>query len=171
MIVGLISLKIQNSTNFHANSVGEWEKTDVWREKGKCMDCHKKYDKFITDKNDKLAVIFPTQYHTEQFRRFAHGIKQEINAESCLSCHRSDTCLSCHLKKPESHTRDFIRVAGEGRESHTTLGRLSPTSCLVCHRNSKRECLECHVLSEMSKWEEDKHENLEKWLKIINDEI
>jgi hypothetical protein len=70
--------------------------------------------------------------HTNQWRRFGHGISASLDRDRCEACHRPDSCTACHSTvEPASHTGNF----GSPRNTH----------CLGCHEPLRNEgCVACH---------------------------
>ena len=127
-----------------------------WRKKGACLECHSQ---------DDLARMASPQYHTAQFRQYTHGRATDL--AKCNACHEISTCHACHQRIPESHTDGFINAqTAEGLERHILLGRLRPSSCLVCHQNFVLSCIQCHTIVEVSSWEKDAKKDLMHWEKL-----
>jgi hypothetical protein len=142
-------------------------KEDVheWRKEGKCLECHSSHYYIDQDTKKECLNIPAAKYHTEEFRRFAHGRLEGATATRCYSCHEKSSCGDCHSKMPTSHTSDFIKPLGNttGMQRHIMLGRLRPSSCLVCHKSFKSTCIQCHTMEEAEKWEINADEVLSKW--------
>ncbi len=131
-----------------------------WRKQGKCLDCHSQ---------EELAIMASPKYHTVQFRRYTHGRISELTSVKCYACHEIDTCQNCHNRMPESHTAGFVHFNAsknlEGIERHILLGRIRPSSCLICH-TFVSTCTKCHTFVEVSSWEKDAKIELLRWKEL-----
>lgn len=105
-------------------------------------------------------------YHSAQFRNATHGRSPSLAPNKCYGCHEIQTCQACHRHKPVSHTESFVNPAhtnGTGFTRHLLMGRLRPSSCLICHQNFVSECTPCHTPSEVTVWEERALTELAPW--------
>ncbi len=147
-------------------SLGEWEEVHKWRKSGECMECHS--DNTVNGDlmdTEKGVSIYPTSFHTEEFKKFTHGHTEHVATESCLSCHEQKTCVSCHEQMPPTHTSGFTHPGGggDGMKLHILLGRMRPSSCLTCHNSFVDDCTGCHSINESEKWTIEGKKDLGKW--------
>ncbi len=140
-LIILISIKV-SSQNHHE-----------WRKQGECLECHSQEDP---------AIMASPKYHSVQFRRYTHGRISELTSIKCYACHEISTCQACHNRMPESHTESFV----SGMARHILLGRIRPSSCLVCHQSFVSACTKCHMLAEVSPWENDAKTELLRWKEL-----
>lgn len=171
MLIG-IGIKIVYSSDPRW-SPGDWEDVHQLREKGNCIECHTSTEQFGTVSPEKNGITsLPTKYHTKQFRLYTHGRTKSHSSASCFSCHRKNSCNSCHNQMPDTHTSDFVNPTGRGKgmEMHIMIGRIRPSSCLICHNSFKNECTNCHTLQEVSPWQVKGQQQLKKWERIHRSE-
>jgi len=171
-IAGGLGANLVNST---ATKVipGEWEDVHQWREQGKCLDCHTSTENFSkTNLNLDHSINLPTKYHTDKFRKFTHGRTISVNPQSCLSCHRKNTCNTCHAQMPDTHTSRFTNPtgSGDGIKYHVVIGKIRPSSCLICHKSFKNDCTSCHTLNEILPWQKKALIQLKNWKGFIDRE-
>ena len=70
-----------------------------------------------------------------------HGIKAQMDSDSCRQCHMQNECSTCHLQRdnmsPKVHKGNFKYV-------HSIVARANPQKCIKCHQ-SKSFCNDCHT--------------------------
>ena len=168
-VLFISKVKYDKSTDPNA-SLGEWEEVHKWRKRGECIDCHSEITMNANLMDvEKGVTIFPTSFHTEEFKKFTHGHTENVVTESCLSCHEQKTCVSCHSQMPPTHTSGFTHPGGdgEGMKLHILLGRMRPSSCLTCHNSFVDDCTECHTITESEKWTIEGEKDLGQWSDIF----
>ncbi len=145
------------------------EDVHEWRKRGECRDCHA--DQATAPATAGIEpLIAASAYHTEQFRRYTHGRRGELNPAGCVACHERQACASCHAVRPESHTPDFVAPTGgsDGTDRHTLLGRLRPSACLTCHGSFVSACSECHSPAEVLPWQSAAQDELQRWSSVLD---
>lgn len=162
---GAIGFNVWRSGDPHW-SLGEWENVHDWRKDGRCVACHTaRGAQPLAAGNPQGRTITPAKYHSEDFRRYTHGRSSKQTPEQCARCHERAVCEACHARPPETHVSAFTHPDGpsEGLEQHVLLGRLRPSSCLVCHRSLVAACMGCHTAEETIEWQEKGREALGAW--------
>lgn len=153
-------------------ALGEWENVHEWRKRKECLECHLSHTGLKYANRDLDGVLIPpTNYHTEQFRRYTHGRTAEYTPASCFTCHEQATCHSCHNIIPENHTAGFTEPVGDsvGMQQHILLGRIRPSACLACHKSFVSQCTGCHTADETIKWENKGQRELYRWKELYTD--
>ncbi len=146
-------------------SLEQREDMHDWKIEGKCIECHKSHY-YVDSKTVKEGWnIPPSKYHTEEFSQFSHGRLEGTTSSRCYSCHKKSSCEACHNKPPSSHTLEFINPKSDssGMEHHIMLGRMRPSSCLVCHKSFSSACTKCHTSEKAASWQEEAEKILSKW--------
>jgi hypothetical protein len=162
LVLIVIAIKLVRATDPHW-SLGEWENAHDWRKHGKCLECHSQ---------PQGTTMRPPDYHTAPFRNYTHGRTVALTPTRCYSCHEIQTCQTCHHQKPASHTDSFINPAArsndeKGLTRHLLMGRLRPSSCLICHQSFVSTCTPCHTPAEVTVWEKRALTELAPWNNLL----
>ncbi len=122
--------------------------------RGECADCHVDAD----------APSGAPAHHLDPLWSITHGRQEGAAPTRCLQCHTAKACRDCHQRRPESHTFGFMRphTAADARR-HALLGRLRPSSCMLCHSAPARDCVGCHTATEARGWAEEAAPILSTW--------
>ncbi|MGE3975466.1 MAG: cytochrome c3 family protein [Bdellovibrionales bacterium] len=92
-----------------------------------CVLCHR-----------DVVRLMPEDHHRSWM--FRHGKIAQMNKESCVACHSTNTCSECHIKrqsqKPTVHPPNY-------RIFHSVQARANPQSCMSCH-STQNSCTQCH---------------------------
>jgi len=163
-----VTQRYQHATDPHL-SLGEWEDSSVWWQQGKCVECHRQPS---ADESDDIHVAGPQpESHRDPSWHLNHGRSDIATEARCYTCHSTPSCQSCHDRRPKNHTEDFLRPAGDhaGATEHVVLGRLNPSSCLVCHKSLVTGCSRCHAPSETRQWQHTAMQALSQWPSLLDD--
>ncbi len=166
IVVVMVFIKWSRATNPHL-SLGEWEGATIWWKQEKCSECHKPVEEVKNTAADSSRgnPTSPPKYHREPHWENMHGRVDASKRVGCFSCHEVSSCDSCHSLIPGTHTIGFSKPDGLslGAQKHSVLGRLRPSSCLLCHRNFFSDCVGCHSPAEISALEKKGRKHLEEW--------
>ncbi|MAG92405.1 MAG: hypothetical protein CMJ48_01455 [Planctomycetaceae bacterium] len=156
-----------NATDPHP-SLGEWEDPHLWWTQGRCKDCHRPLKDGETIGVGKAGER-PSSHKEEHWREF-HGRATGSSESRCYVCHSSNTCRDCHDHPPTTHTKEFKRPSGDGVDAarHTLLGRMRPSSCLVCHGSFVTMCTKCHAPGEVQEWQDRALSDLDHWPTLLD---
>ncbi len=149
-------------------SLGEWESSHIWWQRGKCQECHRDQEAHEAD-DPHIAGKMPAS-HRQPGWGHTHGRAEHSSEGRCYSCHSTSNCQSCHDHAPATHTAGFLHPSSNDIESnrHILLARLRSSSCLVCHDSFVTTCGECHAPDELHRWQQQGLTDLEHWPKLMN---
>ncbi len=144
-----------------------WERAHVWWQRGQCADCHREGEDGEVGEL-RVAGEKPQSHEAANWSEM-HGRAEITSEQRCFVCHSADNCQSCHNRAPLTHTSGFVHPDSNSLDSmrHTLLGRLRPSSCLVCHGNFVSTCAECHAPGEVLDWQKQGVNDLGVWAELL----
>ncbi len=162
-------IKWNRGTNPHF-SLGEWETSSIWWKQDKCLECHKPVEevKNAATESTKGSPTSPPRYHLVASWESRHGRIKAAKRTACYSCHQISSCDTCHGIAPKTHSIGFSKPDGMsmGTQLHAILGRLRPSSCVLCHRNLLADCGDCHSTEEITSLQNQGLKQLKEWPQI-----
>ena len=110
-------------------------------------------------------------YHTGGHWGLTHGRVAQHVGEQCVMCHSQAACRTCHFQSPATHTASFRSpgAATADGERHARLGRIAPSTCLVCHRSFLNDCATCHSMTEVMPWMDRGRSDLDRWQHMLGE--
>ncbi len=165
--IGAVINRYNRATDPHL-SLGEWESSHQWWQRGKCAECHR--EPLESEAGDIHIAGKAPKSHSEPCWRETHGRAEFASEARCHVCHTTDSCKSCHEHRPATHTAEFLHPSSDNLDAnrHIMLARLSMSSCLVCHQSLVSSCGECHAPGETHTWQNEATRELKRWPSLID---
>ncbi len=150
-----------------SESLGGWERAHTWWQRGQCTECHREGEDGEIGEL-RTAGKKPKSHEAVNWSQ-THGRIKVDGEQQCLVCHSVDNCQSCHDRAPLTHTSEFVHPSNDSLVSnrHILLGRLRPSSCLVCHDSFVSGCSKCHAPGEVHDWQNKALDDLGDWKSLL----